>query len=413
MYKKLLILLILLFSFFSAHRVLSAGSIIINEVMYDLEGSDDNREWVEIKNISSAEIDLAGWKFNDGSNHNLNLPPKNGGQGSLLIPSGGYAILADKADVFLSDHPGFSGIVIDTVMSLSNTAEILKVIDVSGQVIEEINYDNGLGANGDGYSLERISENNGQFCPAQNFGGSPDFDNSPNCSPKLSPTATTVVTPNFSATPAPDLNASLVESVASTETPKAIVVQLIINEFIPNPVGSDEENEWIEIYNAGQNDVALLGWKLQDASGKAYNFDAEEIKAKSYLVLSRNTTKISINNDAEALSLIAPDSTEAFKISFTAGSKEGYSFSRFGSNDWRWTNILTPGEANQYSDAANPSASQDLNSNSPQPSLSAEAVGDSVLETNSFSMKKIVILAVLVGLLFGGAALTLLKKYFV
>lgn len=410
MYKKLLILPILLFSIFSAQRVLAGGPLIINEIMYDLAGSDDNHEWVEIKNISVGDIDLTGWKFNDGSNHNLNLPPKNGGQGSLVIPSGGYAILADRADVFLSDYPGFSGIVIDTVMSLNNAAEILKIIDADGQTVEQISYDNSLGANGDGYSLERTGDYIAQFCPARDLGGSVGLENNPNCYSKPSPTATIAITPSFSPTPLSDLKASLAENEAATGISKAIVVELIINEFVPNPVGSDEENEWIEIYNSGQNDVALIGWKLQDLSGKAYNFDAEEIKAQGYLVLSRNITKISINNDAETLSLIAPDSTEAFKISFTAGSKEGYSFSRFGSNDWRWTNILTPGEANQYSDDANLSVSQ-VNSNSPQPSFSAEVVGDSALETNSFSMGKIVLLAVLVGLLFGGAALIILRKY--
>lgn len=389
----------------------AAGPIIINEIMYDLEGSDDNHEWVEIKNISSTDIDLTGWKFNDGSNHNLNLPPKNGGQGSLLVPSGGYAILADKADVFLSDRPGFSGIVIDTVMSLNNISEVLKIIDGSGQVVEEVNYINSLGANGDGYSLERTSDASNQFCPSQNLGGSPDFDNSPNCYFEPSPTATIIAIPSFSVMSTPNLDASLASDEAATEMPKAIVAELIINEFIPNPVGSDEEKEWIEIYNAGQDDVNLAGWRLQDASGKAYNFDAEAIKAKDYLVLSRSQTKISINNDAETLSLIAPDSNEAFKISFSGGSKEGYSFSRFGLNDWRWTNILTPGKPSQYSGDANQDNKQDLNSNSLQPSSSVDLAHNSTQETTSFPMDKIVLAAVVVGLLFGAAALIFLKKY--
>ncbi|MDP2855647.1 MAG: lamin tail domain-containing protein [bacterium] len=411
MHKKLLILSILLFSLFSAYQVFAAGPIIINEIMYDLEGSDDNHEWVEIKNISAENVNLNGWRFNDGSNHLLNEPPKNGGQGSLIISAGGYAVLGGKADIFLIDHPGFTGAVIDTVMSLTNTAATLKLIDVSGSVIDEVSYSKEMGGNGDGHSLERINNASGQFCPSQNLGGSPDFDNSPDCYSEPSPTATIVVTPSFSATPSPNLDASLVEDEAPTETPRAIVAELIINEFIPNPAGSDEENEWIEIYNVGQDDVNLAGWKLQDASGKAYNFETEIAKAKGYLVLTRSQTKISINNDAETLSLIAPDSTEAFKISFTGGSKEGYSFSRFGLNDWRWTKILTPGGTNQYSGDANQDKKQDLNSNSPQPIFSADLAGNSIAETTSFSMDKIVLAAVVVGLLFGAAALIFLKKY--
>lgn len=411
MYKKLLILLILSIFVFSVRRTLAFNPIIINEVMYDLSGSDDNHEWVEIKNISVGDIDLTGWKFNDGSNHNLNLPPKNGGQGSSVIPSGGYAILADRADVFLSDYPGFSGIVIDTVMSLNNATEILKIIDADGQTVEQISYDNSLGANGDGYSLERTGDYIAQFCPARDLGGSVGLENNPNCYSQPSPTETIAVTPGFSPTPLSDLKASLTEKETSVEMPKALIIELIINEFVPNPSGSDEENEWVEIYNAGQEDVNLAGWKLQDASGKAYDFETEIIKAKGYLVLNRNQTKISINNDAETLILIAPDSTEAFKISFTGGSQEGYSFSRFGLNDWRWTNILTPEYFNQSSGDVSQNKEQNLNSVFPQSSASSNLVGAANQETGSFSMNKIVLLAVIVGLSFGAIAIFILKKY--
>ena len=411
MHKKLLTLLILSASPFFVRQALAFNPIIINEVMYDLTGSDDNHEWVEIKNISVGDIDLTGWKFSDGSNHNLNLPPKNGGQGSLVIPSGGYAILADRADVFLSDYPGFSGIVIDTVMSLNNAAENLKIIDADGQTVEQISYDNSLGANGDGYSLERTGDYIAQFCPARDLGGSVGLENNPNCYSKPSPTESITTTPSLSPTPLSNLAANLTEKETSVEMPKALIIELIINEFIPNPSGSDEENEWVEIYNAGQEDVNLAGWKLQDLSGKAYNLETEIIKAKGHLVLTRNQTKISINNDAETLILLSPDSIEAFKISFTGGSQEGYSFSRFGLNDWRWTNILTPGNFNQSSGGISQNGEQDLNSVSPQPSALSNLVGAAEQKTDSFSMNKIVLLAAIVGLSFGAIAIIILKKY--
>jgi len=118
-------------------QALAVGPVIINEIMYDLQGTDTDHEWVEIKNISDQAVDLKDWRFYDGSNHLLNEPPQNGGQGSLIIAPGGYAVLADKADVFLADHPGFGGIVIDTVMSLNNTEETVQLIDQSGNSIEK------------------------------------------------------------------------------------------------------------------------------------------------------------------------------------------------------------------------------------------------------------------------------------
>lgn len=141
----------------------NAGDLVINEIMYDLEGSDTlsgkSREWVELYNNSGREItltgDSAGWRFSDGSNHILNEPPTNGSQGSMTIPVSGYAILAGDALTFLADHSGFGGTVIDTVMGLKNTSATLKISAPGGAVIDEVTHDSSWGANGNGKTLER------------------------------------------------------------------------------------------------------------------------------------------------------------------------------------------------------------------------------------------------------------------
>jgi hypothetical protein len=155
MSKRIFFVLAVLFSFF-CFRSAQAG-IIINEIMYDLSGADTDHEWVEILNSDSVEMDLTGWKFFDGSNHNLNQPPINGGQGSLIIPAGNYAIFSGDAATFLSDHPGFSGTVIDTVMSLSNTGTTLKIIKPDSSVADSVTYGSSQGASGDGNSLQLIN----------------------------------------------------------------------------------------------------------------------------------------------------------------------------------------------------------------------------------------------------------------
>jgi hypothetical protein len=333
----------------------------------------------------------------------LNEPPKNGGQGSLIIPAGGFAIFADDANVFLSDHPGFSGTVIDTVMSLNNTSDILKIIDADSQVIDEVSYDKSLGASHNCYTLERIGDFAVQFCPSQNLGGSPGSVNNSNCYSEPEPTATPAPTPISS--PSPSLTPE------PTAAPEDVIAELVINEFIPNPEGSDEENEWIEIYNVGDNDVDLNGWKIQDASGKSYTFKEEKIPAKDYLVLARPKTKISINNDAETLGLIAPDGAEAFKISFSGGSKEGYSFARFGPNDWRWTKILTPGKANQYSGDESPTIMPSPNANNSNANSVTNAASKDDLINMLLPLRKVIFIALGVGLIFGLAALVFIKKF--
>lgn len=349
-----------LFSFLFFLRIFLAsaqGPVIITEIMYDLAGSDLSHEWIEIKNISPQEINLKDWRFNDGSNHLLNEPPKNGGQGSLIIPPFSYAILADKADIFLLDHPGFSGIVIDTVMSLNNTAGILKLINEKGEVIEEVSYSKEMGANGNGYSLERVNDFSLQFCQSAILGGTPGRVNqascltgsSPSVSPLISssPSPTLLITPLI--TPSPSLIASPEFSYFSPSPFLEKTVRIYINEIMPNPQGNDEVGEWIELYNDSPYEVDLTNWELKDASGRSYRFQGEKISPYGYLVLDRSKTKITLNNDEEILTLLTPNGQVAFQISYRGKTLEGYAFARYASKDWRWTSILTPGSANQFS----------------------------------------------------------------
>src|SRR3972149_5852800 len=150
------IFFIIIFLFAPVFVFGAAGDIVFTEIAYDLKGADDGREWVEIYNASAGGVDITGWKFNDGDNHLLNVPPKNGGQGAMIIPAGGYVVLAGDASVFLSEHPGFFGTIIDTVMSLNNTAGTLTLSDKDGVAIDSASYQKERGANGNGLTLEKI-----------------------------------------------------------------------------------------------------------------------------------------------------------------------------------------------------------------------------------------------------------------
>ncbi len=421
-----------LFGVFFIPDVVAAGTIIINEIMYDLPGADDKHEWIEIKNISNGVIDLTKWKFFDGDgtiNHSLVISAERGGQGSLIIPAGGFAILSGNAPTFLSDYKGFSGTVIDTVMNLGNVSDILRILNVDGQVVDEISYAKEMGGAGDGYDLERVNDYSNQFCVSQYLGGSAGLANVPNCFVATLPTPTVsgIGTPtppavNIGTTPSPTsipiVNITPLPSQILNnqklggQTPISLsideIIHLNINEFIPNPDGSDEENEWIEIYNAGETDVNLNGWKLKDASNKEFNFTNEKITAKGFLILTRPQTKITINNDAEVLSLISPQGGIASQIQYSGGSQEGYSFARYAKNDWRWTNLLTLGKVNEFSQKQ---SNNDLitEENDIVSSPSPEVASLSVDKVSS--LRKIVFIALSAGFIFSIAVLIFMKKF--
>lgn len=118
--------------------------------MYDLEGSDSGREWVEVLNTSSAPVDLLGWKFFEANtNHSLTLI-----KGATTLPAGGFAIISDDSNKFLADQPSFSGVLFSSSFSLNNTGESLALKN-GDLVIDTVAYSSLWGGAGDGKSIQK------------------------------------------------------------------------------------------------------------------------------------------------------------------------------------------------------------------------------------------------------------------
>lgn len=149
---------------------LSYAQIEITEIMYNLEGADKKREWIEVYNSGGSDINLTDWRFNDGSNHKFAIPPEKGGQGSIILEPNTYAIIASNATTFLSEHT-VDVSVIDTVMSLNNTAETLQIKNSEGIIVNEVSYENTMGADGDGNSLKLINGKWISNSPTPGIGG--------------------------------------------------------------------------------------------------------------------------------------------------------------------------------------------------------------------------------------------------
>ncbi|RJS68730.1 hypothetical protein CW714_09635 [Methanophagales archaeon] len=126
------------------------GDININEIMYNPSGADKNHEWLEIYNKDTTDINITDWKFyEEDTNHHLTLV-----QGSMTIPVGGYAIIADNATAFLNKHPECNCTVIDSAFGLSNTGEHIALKNATSDIIDEVTYNASWGADGNGKTLE-------------------------------------------------------------------------------------------------------------------------------------------------------------------------------------------------------------------------------------------------------------------
>lgn len=125
---------------------------------------------------------------------------------------------------------------------------------------------------------------------------------------------------------------------------------VIINEILPEPV-TGSNDEFIELFNTGMNEVDLSGWRLDDGTpGSEYEIPVG-IKIggpnfPSYLTFQKSVTKISLNDTTSDFAvLIDPNGDTKYQVPAYLKATRGQSYSKF-SDDWQWTTTLTPNAAN-------------------------------------------------------------------
>ena len=103
---------------------------------------------------------------------------------------------------------------------------------------------------------------------------------------------------------------------------------IFINEWLPNPAGVDAKGEFIELFNSGKTLANLNGWSLATKNGKQFSLSSYRIAAGGYLLLSRATTKLTLKNSDETLSLYDAKGRLADQSSFSGAAPMGQSFNR-------------------------------------------------------------------------------------
>ncbi len=125
------------------------AQVSISEVLYDLPGADDGREWIEVYNGGGGPVDLTTLRLLEGGvRHTLKA------SGTSVLASGVYAVIAADPAKFLADNPSYTGALFDSSFSLSNTGETIALLSGSS-TLDSVTYTHALGAAGDGLSLSR------------------------------------------------------------------------------------------------------------------------------------------------------------------------------------------------------------------------------------------------------------------
>ncbi|MBU0596803.1 lamin tail domain-containing protein [Patescibacteria group bacterium] len=281
----------------------NAGDVVINELVSDPE--DDEEEFVELFNNTANSIDLSGWWLEDGSESKTTL--------SGNINTKGFSVIEKPSG------------------NLNNSGDIVILFDPTGKEIDQVTYgtwdDGNLNDNAptpaDPMSL--IRKIDGQDANNDYY----DF------------VLTTTITKGA-------------ENIATNTTEDGEIIEqalgsndIIINEVLPNPAGSDNEEEFIEIKNIGNTTVDITGWKLGDSSTKRYKITQGSIKANEFIIFKRKVTNIALNNSGgDEVKLYSSGDALIDQIKYTGSAKEAESYARRDDNSWAWTIKLTPGSQN-------------------------------------------------------------------
>ncbi|MBI4094732.1 MAG: lamin tail domain-containing protein [Candidatus Liptonbacteria bacterium] len=165
---------------------------------------------------------------------------------------------------------------------------------------------------------------------------------------------------------------------------------VLINEWFPNPPGKDAEGEWVELWNSSPHEIELSGYTLSNGRGQTFALHGYRIKGEGYLVLDRATTKLTLRNQDEELSLYA-NGVLVDASRMRGSAEEGKSISRQG--EAFFGALPTPGAANREREthtllsSVNPPALYAANLSASQFFLSAIVLGALISLACVFTLK--------------------------
>ncbi|PWB38788.1 MAG: hypothetical protein C3F02_01720 [Parcubacteria group bacterium] len=317
----------------------SWSQIRIAEFLPNPKGPDDG-EWIELFNQGAATLDLSGFALQDNSTKIFTI-------GERLISAQSYAL-------FYKDETG---------LSLNNSGgDAVKLYDPNGGLVETVTYQDNA-PEGKSYARQndsfswtssptpgqanifvanqaptaKIKINSGKFLAGEKIVLSAEESSDPEESKliyqwdfgddntgdekienHIYETAGTFAV-HLKVKDAGGLENGITLPITIEGKEEKILLSevapinfalgdLIISEFLPDPVGSDD-SEWIELYNNSTQNIKLTGWQLDDAAGGSnpYVFLASStIAAGSFLVVNKKDSKISLNNQGDSVRLLTP-----------------------------------------------------------------------------------------------------------
>jgi hypothetical protein len=260
--------------------------LLITEVYYKPTNGDTSAEWIELFNAGDVTINLACIKVGDEEQIG-------GGEGMLIFPEGAVlaagevVVIANRATTFhenygflpdfemSSSHPDVPVMAKYTQWStgnvvLSDVGDDVLILDGEDNIVDAVSwgsskfaFDPSVANVNAGYSIERY--------PADcDTNSATDWRGQPNPHPGYvdliwpTPTSTSTSTSTPTSISSSTPTSTSTSTPTNTPSPPPVSGGLLISEVMYFPLGNEPENEWIEIYNAGDTVIDLSEFKVGD-----------------------------------------------------------------------------------------------------------------------------------------------------
>jgi len=109
--------------------------VLISEINYSSIEEHDTEDWVELYNNAGVFLDMSGWAFMDASNEPFIFPE------NYLFGPGEYLVLCRDIDAFQDHSPGLLNALGDLGFGFSSEGEWLGILNPTGELINEVEYD--------------------------------------------------------------------------------------------------------------------------------------------------------------------------------------------------------------------------------------------------------------------------------
>ncbi|MGB8955486.1 MAG: DUF4350 domain-containing protein [Tumebacillaceae bacterium] len=138
------------------HAAIAAGSVVVNEIMYNQASGSTVPEWVELYNTTGSSIDLSGYKVTDNAVGATSLT-----EGTYTLPAG--TVIPANGYLTIGNSYSTAPVKWTGNIALSNSADGFALFSdadgnnlaASGEVIDNVEFTSSWGGNGNGFSLER------------------------------------------------------------------------------------------------------------------------------------------------------------------------------------------------------------------------------------------------------------------